>query len=298
MVAIAKKLADSKGGLPFVGFVAILMGGAVAFVSVAMPTPLFERLVVMSRLPLILPPAEPPLGFTARTLLAVVTGLCAFAATLIGLRLIGGHPRPRRKLDPEEGQAEFLFVESEPMVREEKLRLRRADSHPDAPPRRPIFAQEDLGESFDTFGDSLNELRLDPYEIPADPQPRTIPFAEPEPPMSHADAACGAPADAGAPSGRDPAVEAAEPAAASSSPVSQEGSPPSWKPEVERPAALSGNESIEDLVARLEAGLARQGRRTSAGRRPAPLRPIAAAGDAEDALREALDEIRRTTFRG
>ncbi|WP_157220248.1 hypothetical protein [Flavisphingomonas formosensis] len=329
MVAIAKKLAESKGGLPFAVFVAMLMGGAVAFVSIAMPTPLFERLVVMSRLPLILPPAEPPLGFTARTLLAVVTGLLAFGVTLAGLRLIGRKPKPRRKPEfvfapePEEfaakTPAERIFREREPEpLLKDKPRLRRADSHPDAPPRRPIFAQEDLGESFDTLGDSLNELRLDPYELPGaaamEPEPSTpeTPVIIDHEPIAkrwdiEQEAESLTPAET-----PQPAVEPAPAVAAAPKPSTLDVAPADFvasavPPRAEKAAAKpeparTDNASIEDLVSRFEAGLARRATRSGRTMRPsATIQSIPTTGapdDMDDALRDALDQLRRMTSRG
>lgn len=87
------------------------------------------RLVVLVEglgLPSILSAARPPLGMTARMLLALATGAAVGAATVAGLRLsLRLVPAPR-----EDGV---------PM-------LRRADAHPDAPARRPIRAMEDLGD--------------------------------------------------------------------------------------------------------------------------------------------------------
>lgn len=87
------------------------------------------RLVVLVEglgLPSILSAARPPLGMTARMLLALVAGGGAGGAILGGLRLA-------MRFAPLAGQDGIPV-------------LRRADAHPDAPARRPIRALEDLGD--------------------------------------------------------------------------------------------------------------------------------------------------------
>jgi hypothetical protein len=323
MVAIAKRLAETRGGMPFVLFIALLMGGAVAFVCVAMPAPLFERLVVMSGLPNILAAAAPPLGFTARALLASVAGIAAFAATFFSLRMIGGPARAPGEKTPNERI--FRQPPAEPLLRE-KPRLRRADSHPDAPSRRPIFASADLGETFDTLGSSRRELRLDPYEmrlshvIEPDPLPESD-WADLGAPLSRDwaddaepleldepvdDRAPHSADDFAAPAESEPELPvepmAFEPAPA---PIETAAAPEVAAPEpvrVAEPRPDPRDESIDGLMARFEAGLARRtAGRVSAVAAPAPVSRIAPEAPAEDmdgALRDALDQLRRMTSRG
>ena len=323
MVAIAKKLAETRGGMPFVLFIALLMGGAVAFVSVAMPAPLFERLVVMSGLPGIMAAAAPPLGFTAHALLASVTGIAAFAATFFALRMIGGSPRqPGEKTA---NQRIFREAPAEPLLRE-KPRLRRADIHPDAPARRPIFAQADFGESFDTLGSSRRELQLDPYEmrlahvIDPDPLPESD-WADLGAPLSRDWSDDAEPLELDAPA--DDSSAAAEPelpvAPWASEPPAFD--PPAFDPPVFEPQAEAApvetesvpeaaapepartdprDESIEGLMARFEAGLARRSSRRlpSVAAPIARIAPEAPTEDMDGALRDALDQLRRMTSRG
>lgn len=97
-----------------------------------MPTDLFASLIDGAGLPLILSAAQPPLGSTAR--LAVMAGGAAVSFISVWLLLNGldGVGRRRTEIVPE---PEWLAP-----------RVRRADAHPDAPLRRPIFAGSDLGE--------------------------------------------------------------------------------------------------------------------------------------------------------
>ena len=112
---------------------AALAAGAVAFVVYAMPQGSFESLVASSGLPQVLPAAEPPLGMTARIGALCAAGAATFALVWLVLRALGPKAAPpRRKGRPTE-------IELTP-------KIRRADAHPDAPARRPIFAALDFGE--------------------------------------------------------------------------------------------------------------------------------------------------------
>ena len=109
------------------GLVAALSAGAAVF---SLPIGLLERLVWTSGVATMLSAAQPPLGPTARACLAlgaaVVTGAVAWSLLFL---LFG----PGGLLGPRVGDA----IAVEP-------RVRRGDSHPDAPPRRPMTAA-DLG---------------------------------------------------------------------------------------------------------------------------------------------------------
>jgi hypothetical protein len=112
---------------------AALAGASVAFAVFALPDWRFHQAVALSGLPLILPAAQPPLGETARLLVAAVAGGFAFCFAWLVLRAVGKKPAaPKKRFEPVE-------IDVVPT-------LRRADAHPDAPARRPIFAGLDLGE--------------------------------------------------------------------------------------------------------------------------------------------------------
>jgi hypothetical protein len=107
-------------------------GAAFAFAAFAMPEWRLTQIVLGSGLPSILPAAQPPLGFTARAGFAALIGLAAFAGSYLLLRLAERAPVRRRP---------FTEADAPPAP----IKLRRADAHPDAPPRRPLAAR-DLGE--------------------------------------------------------------------------------------------------------------------------------------------------------
>lgn len=120
---------------------AAAFGGLVTTAAFAlMPPDMLGRLVLRSGIPAIVAAAEPPLGLTARLVLIIGVGGAIAAVTWFALFLVlgartigfGGDAEPQR--NPED-------VGIIPV-------LRRADAHPDAPSRRPVFAHRDLGTPF------------------------------------------------------------------------------------------------------------------------------------------------------
>lgn len=119
--------------LPLLG--AGAAGVLVALTCVAVPTTWLEHAAVTSGAAAVLPVAEPPLGATARAVLALGGGLAVAAVVWAALYLLvgpggplslGAKPRTTPRAKP--GKAV-------PTVR-------RADAHPDAPPRWPLSATE------------------------------------------------------------------------------------------------------------------------------------------------------------
>lgn len=114
--------------------VAALAGLSVAFAAFTIPAELLADAVGATGLASVIPAAQPPLGGTARFAMALVGALATFGAAFMLLRWLD-----RFASRPVE-QA------SVPVAGAASPRLNRADSHPDAPPRRPISASRDLGE--------------------------------------------------------------------------------------------------------------------------------------------------------
>lgn len=108
---------------------AALIGSAAAATFLLMPADLLESLVWHSGVAAVLPVAAPPLGDTARAVLAFGGGSLAAAVAWSALFLLFG-------------AGGFLTGAKR---REDGIPVvRRADAHPDAPPRRPLSAA-DLG---------------------------------------------------------------------------------------------------------------------------------------------------------
>ena len=104
-----------------------LAGAAVAGLFLLMPATMLEDWVWRSGLPSLIGAAEPPLGTTARAILALAGAATAAAVVWSALFLLfgaGGLLAPRT-----------ATVDGVPV-------LRRADAHPDAPARRPLSAAD------------------------------------------------------------------------------------------------------------------------------------------------------------
>lgn len=148
--------------------VGALIGLVVALTILLMPTGSLEDSIIESGLPAILPAAEPPLGATARLGLMLVAGGTVALLGWFMMFLVAGSRTVSL------GRGEDAAASDVPV-------LRRADAHPDAPARRPLFASEDLGPPFldiraaavaesDSHDAPMPELEPEP-----EPEPRDIP---------------------------------------------------------------------------------------------------------------------------
>ena len=117
--------------LPVAGLAAL----AVAFAAFTIPDALLGRAIEATGLPSVLSAAQPPLGNTARLLMALAGALAAFAAAFALAALARSLRQPLARAG-RRGRARPL----------RRRAFNRADAHPDAPPRRPISAARDLGE--------------------------------------------------------------------------------------------------------------------------------------------------------
>jgi hypothetical protein len=119
--------------LPVAPAFATVLAALGGLMFLLMPSAVLEDLVVDSGIASLVTAAQPPLGITAHFAIAFLVALAVGGVSWFGLFLligtrsimIGGNAR-------EDGV---------PI-------LRRADAHPDAPPRRPVFANRDLGTPF------------------------------------------------------------------------------------------------------------------------------------------------------
>lgn len=118
-----------NAAIPPVGGVAAAV--IVALVFAFLPQDMLEDWTWNSGVAALVPVAQPPLGVTARAILALGFGVIAAAVVWASLYLLFG---PGGFLAPRAPAGDGVPV------------LRRADSHPDAPARRPISAAADLGD--------------------------------------------------------------------------------------------------------------------------------------------------------
>lgn len=115
--------------LPVAGLAAL----AVAFAAFTIPDAILDRAVEATGLSSVLSAAQPPLGTTARLLIAAAGALASFAGAFALLRWLDRF-------------ASRGSVSNQAVPSADTPRIHRADAHPDAPPRRPISAARDLGE--------------------------------------------------------------------------------------------------------------------------------------------------------
>lgn len=146
----------------------LLVAAAFAFAPVA----LIEGVVEASGLPAMLPMAQPPLGVTARLLLAVGGGVFVGATCWAALYLLFGPGGVFAREGGADGMPE----------------VRVADAHPDAPPRKP-FSAADFGAPPPPAAveppverelpDDLEQplAAFDPHAIPAAPREPVRPVA-------------------------------------------------------------------------------------------------------------------------
>jgi len=195
----------------------------------------------------------PPLG---RLAVAVAAGL------ILG---VIGYIAMRRPSPPRDSEADPIDEEPETPVPAERLvRLRRADLHPDAPPRQPIHASRDLGEPFMDVG----AFAPPPPPAPAPARPIVdADFIE----VEHFEAVIA----------EEPAEEPVEEPAEAEAQPAPEPEPVAAQPAPFVSAPQPHAASLGELMDRLSAGLERRGGK--------PSRPPAA----HPQLREALDELNR-----
>lgn len=152
--------------LPVAGLAAL----AAAFAAFAVPQDLLSRAVVATGLPSILSAAQPPLGLTARVVIAVGAAAITFGFVFLLLRLLD---RSGLSSAPQTEDEEDVLAP----------RVRRRDVHPDAPSRRPISAVRDFGEPAPPEGHRAVPIWLDEAEPVAalvEPEP-VAGLVEPEP---------------------------------------------------------------------------------------------------------------------
>ncbi|SCW56378.1 hypothetical protein SAMN02927924_01385 [Sphingobium faniae] len=291
---------------------AALGGGGAALAMLSMPVGLVETLIASTGVSEILPAAAPPLGMTARL------GLALFAA-LMAIGIIGVMRREGRLLALEhEGRSDgvrgagkmgFALSRLTAFARRRERSsdrfgepvLRRADAHPDAPARAPIFASRDF-DGLDIFGRNKTSR---PVEVEEDAQALaqeagalglTLPNGSE--PLSGEEL----PESGGLPlSGGAVPMEEAD---FSEEPAEETGSfavaeaqeePVIFCPAETTPVSSIERLSITELTARLERGLAERARvRDAAGsHRVIADMPVAAAVPVRDAVVEDIDAALR-----
>ena len=153
--------AQITGHRLFPAFAALWLAALFGLGSLAISSQLLGALVTAIGLPALVPAAAPPLGFTAHVLVALL--LTVFGGGLglvIGLRL-----RPKKVGAPRSyGVAPAVSEAADSGV----PKVRARDSHPDAPPRRPLVLTEAFGDSAEIAIED-REIESRPVEAPKAP---------------------------------------------------------------------------------------------------------------------------------
>lgn len=267
---------------------ALLCGLVVAAVLLATPVGFLETLVASSGLSEVLPAAAPPLGLKARLLLAAFGGLMAAGVTWAG----PDQHRPAKRKQQDRRRRGVAGVKIMGFAlsklgwlsrsrgagtsRGSRPALRRADAHPDAPARTPIFASRDFG-GLDIFP-RVTPARLGEANAAEPEQPPVVRAL----PRMAASPECDEAIDA-------EFEEVIEPTVA-----------PPADPAPEAPVPPPAPLSIAELTERLERGLARRVREPRAAspvladmpvEAPVPVRDHV-DDQADQALRAALSTLR------
>jgi hypothetical protein len=256
-----------------------LAGAAFAFAAYALPEWRLTQLAVGSGLANIFPPAQPPLGFTARALFAGGVGAIALIGSYLLLRLA---ERPRV------AKRETTDADAPP----EPIRLRRADAHPDAPAPRPLTAR-DLGEPAEEAPEELllaPETRAPAFLVAQEPE--TV-EAEPVEAEAEPEASLVWPPEPVAEEAPEPEPEPVREPEPEPEPEAVVAEAPAPEPVLAK-AEPEEEPSISKLMQRLEFGLAKKER--------VVLDPAAVAAPADDAvghrLRSAIGDLQKLAARG
>lgn len=273
MTMSGAKLVEAIERTPLAWPMAMLVAAATAFLAYAVPAAIVERAVAaIGSAPLAA--AAVPFGAVARAVLALAAaGMAGGAIWAVFRRLDGARPGTAAEAEPEID----LFA---PVPAAAAMpQLRRADIHPDAPARRPIFAASDLGAPMDDVHSGQTPFGRPPLFGTAAPVAAAAALPVHPPVAADARAEDDDNADLlllDARYGLDDDASDAMPA-------------PGADPGPAAPIAAlpDSTESIAGLMARLERGLERRG-----GAAAGAVTPIDAGGD----LRHALNELRRMTM--
>ena len=165
---------------------AVAIGVGVALILFAMPAGLVEMLVASSGVSEAVPAAAPPLGFKARLLLAGFGALMAMGLVWARDRERGTAPSNLQVDGCRTGIQGVNIMgfalsklswlsrsRSTRLSRGARPALRRADAHPDAPARAPIYASRDF-DGLDIFpriapARAALEQAADPQYLPQQP---------------------------------------------------------------------------------------------------------------------------------
>jgi hypothetical protein len=270
---------------------ALVLGAATGFAVLAMPPEIFAHV-----------PAAGRLGMAGHVVLALLLAIVCGGVGYCAMR----RPAKIVPIDEDVDPIDELDVPSG-LSEDRLLRLRRADRHPDAPPRAPIRASRDLGEPFMDVGaftaaSASGRTRADAADaepvivdgdyVEVDAAPESV--GEASEPETVADAAPAEVHALGDPFFAPPVIEDA-PVPPSGIEAAVVGADAVEAPVAERPAPTQAPAS--SAAPRQDTSIAAMMERLSAGMERRSGRPASAARDMRPALRDALDELNRLAAR-
>ena len=268
MTMASRKPKGRKVGYILAGSMGFMLALALAFFVVAMPADIFEGLITASGLPSIVSAAAPPLGMTARMIVAGLVALIAHAAVIALFLLLDRESHPKQ----QERETDPVFF-TPPQFEEA--------SEPSAAPLPEPARLEILDVAFSPV-----------------PSPVTLQPADDSPIFLDFQALRGSrPIEAERVELGDwKIVEPGRAGSSSSAPkplpqVEQVRPLPSTAITAPAPAQLGEDESIAALMRRLEAGLER---RAQTGAQPAQAPKI---DRGSQGLHSTLDELRKMAVR-
>lgn len=274
--------------LPLAPVVGATMGGVAALAFALIPGPMLGNLVLRSGIPAIIEAAQPPLNLTARLVLMLGVGGLVAVLTWFALFLLIGSRTLALGGDATVDESDAVPV------------LRRADAHPDAPARRPVFANRDLGTPFldihapqsDLADEEVAAVPVDRRPLPLKRAPQAIP-ADLDQPIASFDPFAARTAGHAAPlfplpeptplAIRRPVFEPGERMDTFDLPPAPAPDPASAPPPRVMRDPLATQATITALLERLEQGVAHRADRTAAR---------------NDGLQDTLGTLRRMATRG
>ena len=132
----------TRKGLISPPVLALCVAVLAAVMAMLVPVYRLEQWSVDSGIAAIIDAAQPPLGLRAQAAFAFIAAVVAGGGVLILAVLVKVMmPRRRRRRSRPPEAVIVMGDDSVPQVR-------RADAHPDAPPRAPVLATRDLGIPF------------------------------------------------------------------------------------------------------------------------------------------------------
>ena len=159
----------------FPKFIGVWFAALFGLCSLAVAPEVLERIVTTLGIDRIVPAAAPPLGETARLLLAMgMAGVGEIAGLVIGGWLAASHRRSELHPRSDElGERDAV----DPIV---MPAVRARDRHADAPPRKPLSAIDDLGDNHKDVRPSAHADALDLAICDASSVEQVSPLSAPE----------------------------------------------------------------------------------------------------------------------